>query len=179
MQLQGERLLGTDCATAWQLLNDVEVLKRCVPGCQSMTVIGEHIYAVVMSASAGPLRARLQAKVLRTDTDPPHRYCLQFDSQNTPIGSVHGRVHVELWHADASATWMRCAVTVHVSGRLGGAGSRMLESIAAAAAERFFDTLAARLTAAAQPAQVISATATGVSPRWLRALQRHLRAHRI
>ena len=79
MELKGERQLPVDRAAVWAMLNDTEVLKSCVPGCESMSASGEHAYDVVMNASIGPVKARFKGKMSLTDIDPPHGYRLTFD----------------------------------------------------------------------------------------------------
>jgi len=58
--MKGERQLPADRATAWALLNDSEVLKLCVPGCESMTASGAGSYDILMTTAIGPVRARFK-----------------------------------------------------------------------------------------------------------------------
>ena len=63
MEMKGERQLPAGRAAVWAMLNDTEVLKSCVPGCESMIASGEHAYDVVMNASIGPVKARFKGKM--------------------------------------------------------------------------------------------------------------------
>ena len=90
MDMKGERLLPSDRATAWSLLNDSEVLKQCVPGCESMTATGESSYDVVMNSAIGPVKARFKGKLTLTDIEAPSRYRLLFDGQSSQAGFARG-----------------------------------------------------------------------------------------
>ena len=79
MEMKGERQLPADRATAWALLNDSEVLKQCVPGCESMAASGAGSYDILMTTAIGPVRARFKGKLSLTDIEAPSRYRLLFD----------------------------------------------------------------------------------------------------
>ena len=182
MELKGERMLGADRDTAWRLLNDVDVLKRSVPGCESMTVTGEHTYDVVMRAAVGPVRARFTGKVNRADVEPPSRYRLDFEGQSPQAGFARGQVRVELEEITPGETRLRYAASVQVGGKLAQIGSRLVDAAAAATAEKFFESFAAQI-----PATSASASSGAAPPgapvrcgscRWLLAFIRHLLARR-
>ena len=182
MELKGERVLGVNRATAWRLLNDVEVLKRSVPGCESMTVTGEHAYDVVMSAAVGPVRARFKGKVTRADVEPPSRYRLDFEGHSPQAGFARGQVRVELDEVNPGETRLRYAATIQVGGKLAQIGSRLIDAAAGATAEKFFESFAAQIPATSAPAHSTaarpSAPARSGSCRWLLAFVRHLLARR-
>ncbi len=180
MEMKGERLLGADRDTAWRLLNDVDVLKRSVPGCETMTMSAEHAYDVVMSAAVGPVRARFKGKVTRADVEPPNRYRLNFEAQSPQAGFARGQVSVELQAVAPGETRLCYAATVQVGGRLAQIGSRLIDAAAAATAEKFFESLAAQI-----PAKPMAANSEAAGPgvpvnsgscRWLLAFVRHLLA---
>ena len=58
MEMKGEQLLPSDRGTVWSMLNDPEVLRLCIPGCDNLLATGDRIYEVVMSAAVGPVKAR-------------------------------------------------------------------------------------------------------------------------
>jgi carbon monoxide dehydrogenase subunit G len=182
MEMKGERLLGTDRDTAWGLLNNVDALKISVPGCESMTMSGEHGYEVVMTAAVGPVRARFKGKAVRADVEPPRRYRLDFEGQSPQAGFVRGQVRVELEAVNSGQTRLRYAATVQVGGKLAQIGSRLVDAAAAATAEKFFASFAAQIPAAPAAANFAPAhPGTPVSPgscRWLLTFIRHLLARR-
>lgn len=178
MELKGERLLETDRATTWRLLNDIEVLKRCVPGCESMTAAGDNVYEVVMSAAVGPLRARFKGRMTLADIEPPSRYRLQFEAQSAQAGFVRGQTWVELEAPAPRQTRLRYTASAQVGGKLAQIGSRLIDAATRATTDKFFEAFAAQLAGAAAPA------GEGASPaltpargglwRWLLALAHHL-----
>ena len=177
MEMKGERLLGANRDTAWRLLNDVDVLKRSVPGCETMTMTGEHAYDVIMSAAVGPVRTRFKGKVTRADVEPPSRYRLDFEGQSPQAGFARGQIRVELEEVDPGQTRLRYAATVQIGGKLAQIGSRLVDAAAAATAEKFFESFAAQLPATPAPANSVAPARSG-SCRWLLAFIRHLFAHR-
>jgi carbon monoxide dehydrogenase subunit G len=192
MEMKGERLLPADRATAWRLLNDSETLKRCVPGCESMTALPDGSYDVAMTAAVGPVKARFKGKMSLADAEPPSRYRLIFEGQSAQAGFARGQASVELEALSAQETRLLYAATAQIGGKLAQIGSRLVDAAAAATADRFFEAFAAQLAAAAPvpppaagasgPAAV--AASASVAParfgfwRWLIALLRHLLAAR-
>src|SRR5882762_8299552 len=69
MELKGERLLPADRATAWAALNDTEILKLCIPGCESITATAGAQYEIALMAAIGPVKARFKGKMEMADVD--------------------------------------------------------------------------------------------------------------
>src|SRR6185437_16052502 len=95
MDMRGERILPADRATVWSLLNDPEILRQCVPGCESLVATAEHSYDVAMTAAVGPVRARFKGKLSLADIEAPLRYRLLFDGQSSQAGFARGEATVE------------------------------------------------------------------------------------
>ena len=74
MTMSGEQLLPASRETVWEKLNDPEVLKACIPGCETLDVIGENEFQAVATNKIGPVKARFKGKVRLTDIDPPNGY---------------------------------------------------------------------------------------------------------
>jgi carbon monoxide dehydrogenase subunit G len=179
MEMKGERLLPADRGTAWSLLNDSEVLKQCVPGCESMTANGANAYDVVMNAAVGPVKARFKGKLTLTDIEPPVRYRLLFDGQSGQAGFARGEAKVELQEVSTRQTKLTYAATAQVGGKLAQVGSRLIDAAAGATADKFFESFSSQLAARAAPA---GAPEVAVKPArasmgiwsWLRSFLRHL-----
>ncbi|MGH8296307.1 MAG: CoxG family protein [Steroidobacteraceae bacterium] len=157
--MKGERLLPADRATAWRLLNDPETLKRCLPGCETMTAAADGSYDVVMTAAFGPVKARFKGRMSLADVEPPSRYRLVFDSQSAQAGFARGQARVELEALSSRETRLRYAATAQIGGKLAQIGSRLIDAAAGATADRFFAAFAGQL-AAAPPAQAAPAPGT-------------------
>src|SRR5262245_37519108 len=96
MELKGERVLAADRETSWKALNDVDVLKQCIPGCEGITPIGENQYEVAMTAAIGPVKSRFKGKMQLADIQAPNAYTLKFDGSGGAAGFARGEAKVAL-----------------------------------------------------------------------------------
>ena len=185
MEMKGERLLPADRSTAWRLLNDIGVLKQCLPGCESMVAAADGSYDVAMTAAVGPVKARFKGRMSLTDAEPPIRYVLVFEGQSAQAGFARGQARVELEALSPQETRLRYAATAQIGGKLAQIGSRLIDAAAAATADRFFQAFAAQLAAATQVPEATAAGGAAPAPapapparfgfwRWLLALLGHL-----
>lgn len=176
MELTGERLLASSRETAWALLNDSEVLKACVPGCESMTASAANDYDVVMTAAIGPVKTRFKGRLSVRDIDPPSRYRLLFEGQSAQAGFARGEARVELEELAPAQTRLRYSATAQVGGKLAQVGARLIDAAAAATAERFFQSFAAQLAARTSAATPAAPAARPGFCSWLKSFLRHLAA---
>lgn len=152
MELKGERLLAADRATAWRLLNDTEILKLCVPGCESITATGENQFEIAMTAAVGPVKAKFKGKLALADIDAPNAYTMKFDASGGPTGFARGEARVTLTEIDARQTKLVYLANAQVGGKLAQVGSRLIDAAAGATADKFFEAFGAQLVACMQPA---------------------------
>jgi len=151
MELRGERVLAADRGTAWEALNDIEVLKLCVPGCESITAIGANEYEIALTAAVGPVKARFKGKMLLADIEPPRAYRLTFDGSGGAAGFARGEAKVELAEISARETKLVYLAKANVGGKLAQVGSRLIDAASGAMADKFFEAFAAQLAARAAP----------------------------
>ena len=178
--MKGERILPAGRATVWSLLNDPEILRQCVPGCESLVATGEHSYDAVMTAAVGPVRARFKGKLSLADIEAPQRYRLLFEGQSSQAGFARGEARVELQELAPDQTRLAYSATSQIGGKLAQIGGRLIDAAAAATADKFFEAFAGKLPA--QPnisANASPAQTTAISHRtgvwgWLRIFFRHL-----
>ena len=137
MELKGERRLAVGRATAWGALNDPEVLRACIPGCEAVEKTGEDEYAVTVAVALGPVRARFQGKLRLEDVVAPASYTLRFEGQGGAAGFAKGSAAVSL-EEDGPATILRYSVNAQVGGRLAQVGNRLIDSAALRLADEFF-----------------------------------------
>jgi uncharacterized protein len=90
MELTGQRRLAVDRATAWRALNDPEILRQAIPGCESMEKSGENQYDVAILAALGPVRAKFKGKLRLEDVVEPKSYTLRFEGQGGAAGFAKG-----------------------------------------------------------------------------------------
>ncbi|QBK05166.1 carbon monoxide dehydrogenase [Hylemonella gracilis] len=137
MDMQGSRQLTVTQQQAWDALNDPEVLRRCIPGCDQVEATGEGQYAVGLSLKIGPVSARFKGKITLSDLQPPSGYTLHFDGQGGVAGFGKGSAQVSLTPVDSGTT---LAYTVHaqVGGKVAQLGQRLIDGAARSLAEDFF-----------------------------------------
>lgn len=142
MEMTGEQLIAAPPAATWSALHDPEMLKACIPGCESIAQVNEHEYDLVMAAAIGPVKARFKGKLTLANVEQPLRYDIAFEGQGGVAGFAKGGAHIELTEADGPET-TRLAYTVHASvgGKLAQIGSRLVDGAAKKIADAFFQRL--------------------------------------
>lgn len=138
MKLESSRQLPVSQETAWKALNDVETLKQCIPGCESLTQLDDHVLEAVVVTKIGPVSARFKGKVTLEDISPPKSYRLIFAGQGGAAGFAKGEAKVELVPISNTSTELRYVAEAAVGGKLAQVGSRLIESSARKIAEEFF-----------------------------------------
>jgi hypothetical protein len=151
VELKGERVLAADRQTAWSALNDVEVLKLCIPGCETFTATGENEYEIALTAAIGPVKSRFKGRLQLADLQPPAGYTLKFDGSGGAAGFARGEAKVELAELAARETKLIYLANAQVGGKLAQVGSRLIDAASGAMADRFFEAFAGQLAARAAP----------------------------
>lgn len=144
MQLVSEEMLPVAREVAWQALNDPEILRTCIPGCESIAAQGEGQYEVEMMASIGPVKAKFKGKMRLTDIQPPESYIIQFVGQGGAAGHAKGSARVRLDVVGEAATRLVYTVDAQVGGKIAQIGSRLVDMAAQKMAADFFAAFHAR-----------------------------------
>lgn len=158
MELEASRALPADRETIWRALNDPEVLKRCIPGCESLDRGDDGTLAARMTARVGPVSARFAGTVAMHDLVPPESYRLEFQGQGGVAGFAKGEAWVRLDPAEGGGTTMHYRSKAAVGGKLAQVGARLIDASARKIADDFFERFAAEVS---PPAAVVSADAGG------------------
>ncbi len=145
MEMSGEQLIPASQADTWAALNDPEILKACVPGCESITLTGENQYQVLMTARIGPVSAKFKGKLGLSDLDPPNSYSIAFEGQGGVAGFGKGGAQVQLVPEGANATKLSYQVKANVGGKLAQIGSRLVDAAAKKLSEDFFNAFNAKV----------------------------------
>jgi len=115
MDMQGTRQLSATQQQAWDALNDPEVLKKCIPGCDKFESTGEYQYAVGMAVKVGPVSAKFTGKVTLAEIQPPVSYKLSFEGQGGVAGFGKGASSVSL-----APNAQGCELSYTVQAQVGG-----------------------------------------------------------
>jgi carbon monoxide dehydrogenase subunit G len=139
MDMQGARRLAVTQQQAWDALNDPEVLKTCIPGCDKVEATGENQYAIGMAVKIGPVAARFNGKILLADVLPPNSYTLSFEGQGGAAGFGKGSAKVSL-APPAEGAGCELSYTAHaqVGGKIAQVGQRLVDGVARQMADDFF-----------------------------------------
>ena len=147
MEMTGEQLIHASQADTWTALNDPEVLKACIPGCESIERSGENEYVVQMTARVGPVSAKFKGKMALSDIKPPHSYAIAFEGQGGVAGFAKGSAAVSL-AAEGHDTRLSYTAKANVGGKLAQIGSRLVDAAANKVAGEFFAAFNEKISAA-------------------------------
>src|SRR6202049_146065 len=152
MELTETHQLPVPQDVAWEALNDTEILRACIPGCESIEADGENAYAVAMTASVGPVKAKFKGRMDLVDIDAPHTYTIVFEGQGGAAGFGKGQAKVNLEPGDnADSTTLSYTASAQVGGKLAQIGSRLVDGAARKIAGEFFKRFSAQLTKGDEP----------------------------
>ena len=166
MEMTGEQLIPAAQAEVWRGLNDPEMLKSCISGCESIERLSDTEYTVVTTAAIGPVKAKFRGKLLLAEINPPNSYTLHFDGQGGAAGFGKGSAQVSL-AAEGTGTRLTYAVKAQVGGKLAQIGSRLIDGVAKKLADDFFSAFNQKLAVpAAAAAESAAETPAGASPLW-------------
>jgi carbon monoxide dehydrogenase subunit G len=147
MTMQGEVALPADRATVWAALNDPEVLKACIPGCQELTKVSDTEFQAVAKIAVGPVKATFKGGVTLTDLDPPNGYTISGEGQGGIAGWAKGGAKVRLEDAEGG-TRLVYVVEAQVGGKIAQLGGRLINGVAKKYADEFFANFAKALSPA-------------------------------
>jgi carbon monoxide dehydrogenase subunit G len=148
MTMQGEVQLNAPRETVWAKLNDPEVLKACIPGCEELTKTSDTEFQAVATAKVGPVKARFRGKVRLTDLDPPNGYKISGEGEGGVAGFAKGGAAVALSDKDGG-TLLSYNVEAQIGGKLAQLGQRLIAGAAKKMADDFFDKFAKTVNPAA------------------------------
>ncbi len=138
MTMTGEIPLEAKRDVVWAKLNDPEVLKACIPGCEELNVIGENEFEAVAVNKIGPVKAKFKGKVQLTDIDPPNGYKIAGQGDGGIAGFAKGGASVQLSDHEGGGTLLKYDVEAQIGGKLAQLGQRLINGAAKKMADDFF-----------------------------------------
>jgi carbon monoxide dehydrogenase subunit G len=148
--MTGEQLVPASQQDTWNALNDPEVLKACVPGCESIARVNDNEYQVQMTARVGPVSAKFRGRLSIFDVKAPHSYSLAFEGQGGAAGFAKGAAQVKLSSEGNEQTRLAYEVKANVGGKLAQIGSRLVDAAAKKVADEFFQNFNEKMSASAE-----------------------------
>ncbi len=141
MQMSGEYRIEANRDAVWAALNDPEILKQAIPGCEEIDMVSDTEFAAKVKVKVGPVSAKFTGNVTLADLDPPNGYTISGTGKGGPAGFAKGGAKVRL-EADGAATILHYEVDAQVGGKLAQIGSRLIDATAKKMAGDFFANFA-------------------------------------
>ena len=129
MEMTGSQLIPMPQEVVWAGLNDAEILKACVPGCESLQRVSDTEYRAVIVVAIGPTKSKFTGKLLLLDIDAPHSYRVTFEGSGGAAGTANGGAQVSL-APEGAGTRLTYVARVQVGGKLAQVGSRLIDGVA-------------------------------------------------
>ncbi len=163
MEMSGERVIEAERAKVWEALNDPEVLKACIPGCQEMEKTSDTSFAATVKQKVGPVLATFKGAVELSDIVEGESYKISGEGKGGAAGFAKGGADVKLEDVP-EGTKLSYAAEAKVGGKLAQLGSRLIDGFAKRMADQFFDRFKAEVEGpkeAEAPAETASAETAG------------------
>ena len=138
--IDGEERIAAPLDRVWRALNDPEVLKACIPGCQSLDKQSDSQFAATVVLKIGPIKATFAGEVALKNLEPPRSYTIEGEGKGGIAGFAKGGADVSLTEDGADATILKYAAKADVGGKIAQLGSRLIMSTSKKLASEFFST---------------------------------------
>lgn len=137
MDMSGSHRIEASRDAVWAALNDPEILRQCIPGCEEVVRQSDTEMTAKVVAKVGPVSAKFAGKVTLSDLDPPNGYTITGEGSGGAAGFGKGGATVTLAD-DGGATLLTYTAKAQVGGKLAQIGSRLVDATARKMAEEFF-----------------------------------------
>ncbi len=160
MDMTGERHIPASRQIVWEALNNPEVLRASIPGCESLEKLDDDKLKATAAVKVGPISARFTGNVQLTDINPPNSYRISGEGQGGVAGFAKGGANVTLAD-DGSDTLLSYQVNAQVGGKLAQLGGRLIDATAKQMADAFFDRFSKQVQAMSPVTAEAASPATG------------------
>jgi carbon monoxide dehydrogenase subunit G len=161
MEILGSQIIPANQQAVWDALNSPEVLKKCLPGCESVELVSPDLFKVIITAAIGPLKAKFNGTLNVTEANAPNSCVLIFEGQGGAVGFGKGSSSVTLKTIE-NGTELIYSAQAHVGGKLAQIGSRLIDSVAKKMSDDFFKAFNKELGGGSNADTTVS-TATSAS----------------
>jgi carbon monoxide dehydrogenase subunit G len=140
MQMNDSQRIPASRDKVWAALNDPEVLKQCIPGCQALDMTAPNEMTAIVVFKVGPVKATFGGKVMVSDLDAPNGYRISGEGSGGVAGFAKGGATVKLVEEGPDVTILNYEVDAQIGGKLAQLGSRLIDSTAKKLASQFFES---------------------------------------
>ena len=137
MEMISEQRIPASLDEVWPALNNTEILKQAMPGCESFDAVEENKFEAKITAKVGPVKAKFKFNVEMTGIDAPNGYTIMGEGQGGVAGFAKGSAKVDLTE-DGTDTILAYNVQANVGGKLAQLGARLIDGAAKKMADEFF-----------------------------------------
>jgi uncharacterized protein len=153
MELFGEYRISASRETVWLALNDPDILKQCIPGCESVEKLSDTEFKANIVLAIGPVKAKFAGKGVLSDFDPPNSYKITGEGSGGIAGFGKGTADVKLVQ-EGNETLLRYSASAQVGGKIAQLGSRLVDATCRKLAEQFFGKFASAVSSAPGATQI-------------------------
>lgn len=165
MDITGSQRINAPRQTVWEALNDPEILRQCITGCDELVKLSDTEMTAKVSAKVGPVSAKFSGKVTLSDIDPPNGYTISGEGTGGVAGFGKGNATVKLSEDGPTATVLDYSARAQVGGKLAQIGSRLVDSAARKMADDFFARFTALVGAPVEAGTVAEPVSAGATTR--------------
>jgi carbon monoxide dehydrogenase subunit G len=137
MDMTGEERIAADRQTVWAALNNPDVLRKCIPGCETLEQKAPGELAAVVKVKVGPVSASFKGEVTFANVVEPESYTISGEGSGGIAGFAKGGADVVL-REDGAETVLTYTIKAQIGGKLAMLGSRLIDSTAKKLAGQFF-----------------------------------------
>ena len=145
--IEGEERIAAPVEKVWEALNDPEILKEAIPGCQSLEKKSDTEMAATVVLKIGPIKATFAGEVTLKNLNPPRSYTIEGEGKGGIAGFAKGGADVSLTEDGVDATILKYAAKADVGGKIAQLGSRLIQSTSKKLAGQFFSTFGEKVGA--------------------------------
>jgi carbon monoxide dehydrogenase subunit G len=151
MDMTGSYRIAASRDAVWAALNDPDVLKQCIPGCETLEMLSPTEMKATVTSKIGPVKARFSGKVNLSDLNPPESYTISGEGTGGAAGFAKGGAEVRLTE-DGAETVLDYTAKAQVGGKIAQLGARLIDGVAKKMADEFFSKFAGHVGAPAAEA---------------------------
>ena len=140
MKLTGSYKLNVEKEIVWKSLNDPNILKQCIPGCESFESESDSSFKVTATNQIGPMNATFSGTVALSNIKENHSYTLSGEGHSS-VGFANGNAEVML-SEENKITTLKYEVDINVGGKIAQLGSRLIDGVAKKMSNYFFGRFA-------------------------------------
>jgi carbon monoxide dehydrogenase subunit G len=148
MQMNDSQTIPASREKVWAALNDPEILKQCIPGCQELEMTSPTEMTAKVVIKVGPVKASFGGKVTLSDLDPPNGYKITGEGSGGVAGFAKGGAAIQLEAVSENETILHYQVDSQIGGKLAQLGGRLIDATAKKLAGEFFTKFGAVVSSA-------------------------------